>query len=191
MATEIRSAIDFYERHPISADIIVAKLKTACGHLNNVSPEELFPHDQDHYGALAANDALAAPAGIGPNTRVADFCAGLAGPARYLARRYGADVTGIELTPACRGVVGVDRDRGGLERREAVIIVERIEQGQMQNRRLRGSLLEAHGRTGDRIVESLRPAVRPRHHLHAVGPQRVQLAPVGGAPSPPMLTAST
>ena len=28
-----------------------------------------------------------------------DFCAGLGGPARYLAHRYGADVTGIELTP--------------------------------------------------------------------------------------------
>lgn len=100
MTTEIRSAIDFYRRHPISAEIIVAKLKAARGHLDNVSPEELFPHDQDHYGGLAANDALAALAGIGARSRVADFCAGLAGPARYLAHRYGADVTGIELTPA-------------------------------------------------------------------------------------------
>jgi len=39
-------------------------------------------------------------AGIGKGTRVVDFCAGLGGPARYLACRYGADVTGIELTPA-------------------------------------------------------------------------------------------
>jgi cyclopropane fatty-acyl-phospholipid synthase-like methyltransferase len=100
MTAEIRSAIDFYQRHPISAEIIVARLKAARGHLDNVSPEELFPHDQDHYGGLAANDALAALAGIGPGSRVADFCAGLAGPARYLAHRYGADVTGIELTPA-------------------------------------------------------------------------------------------
>ena len=29
-----------------------------------------------------------------------DFCAGLGGPARYFARRYGALVTGVELTPA-------------------------------------------------------------------------------------------
>jgi sarcosine/dimethylglycine N-methyltransferase len=100
MATEIRSAIDFYERHPISADIIVAKLKAARGHLEAVSPDELFPHDQDHYGGLAANDALAARAGITAGSRVADFCAGLAGPARYLAHRHSADVTGIELTPA-------------------------------------------------------------------------------------------
>src|SRR5262249_36599669 len=33
-------------------------------------------------------------------SRVVGFCAGLGGPARYLAYRYGADVTGIELTPA-------------------------------------------------------------------------------------------
>lgn len=104
MATEIRSAIDFYERHPISADIIKARLLEARGNLAGVAPDELFPHDQDHYGGLAANDALAARAGIAAGQaaglRVADFCAGLGGPARYLAHRYGADVTGIELTPA-------------------------------------------------------------------------------------------
>ncbi len=49
---------------------------------------------------LDANDALAERAGIGKGSRVIDFCAGLGGPARYLAHRYGADVTGIELTPA-------------------------------------------------------------------------------------------
>lgn len=100
MTTEIRSAIDFYERHPISADIIKAKLLAARGNLTGIAPDELFPHDQDHYGGLAANDALAERAGIKPGMRVADFCAGLGGPARYLSARYGADVTGIELTPA-------------------------------------------------------------------------------------------
>src|SRR5690349_1914924 len=49
---------------------------------------------------LAANDALALAAQIGLGSEVVDLCAGLGGPARYLAHRYGADVTGIELTPA-------------------------------------------------------------------------------------------
>jgi SAM-dependent methyltransferase len=31
---------------------------------------------------------------------VADFCAGLGGTVRYLAHKYGANVTGIELTPS-------------------------------------------------------------------------------------------
>jgi ubiquinone/menaquinone biosynthesis C-methylase UbiE len=100
MNHDIRSAIDFYDRHPISCEIILAKLKASRGHLDDLRPEDLFPHDQDHYGGLAANDALAQRAAIGQGTRVADFCAGLGGPARYLAYRYGADITGIELTPA-------------------------------------------------------------------------------------------
>src|ERR1700733_11774051 len=100
MSTEIHSEIDYYERHPIWWEIILVKLNTTRGNLNNVTPEELFPHDQDHYGGLGANDALAQRAAIRKATRVVDFCAGLGGPARYLAHRYGADVTGIELTPA-------------------------------------------------------------------------------------------
>jgi sarcosine/dimethylglycine N-methyltransferase len=93
-------AIYFYDRHPMSGEIIKAKLRAARGHLEGVRPEELWPHDQDHYGGIAATDALAAAASIGPGTTVADFCAGLGGTVRYLAHRYGADVTGIELTPS-------------------------------------------------------------------------------------------
>ena len=100
MNAEIHSAIDYYERHPISFEIIVSKLNASRGNLDNVAPEELFPHDQDHYGGLEANDVLAERASIGTGSRVVDFCAGLGGPARYLAHRYGAYVTGIELTPA-------------------------------------------------------------------------------------------
>ena len=86
--------------HPISLDIILSKLRARRGHLDHLSPEDLFEHDQDHYGGLAANDALAERAGIRDGADVVDFCAGLAGPARYFAHRYGANVTGIELTPA-------------------------------------------------------------------------------------------
>ena len=100
MTSQIHSATDFYERHPISAQIILAKLESERGSLDGLRPEELFAHDQDHYGGLVANDALAKYAHIGRNTKVVDFCAGLGGPARYFAHRYGAFVTGIELTPA-------------------------------------------------------------------------------------------
>src|SRR3954469_16711947 len=100
MTSQIRTAIDFYDRHPISAQIILAKLAAARGTLEGLQPEDLFAHDQDHYGGLAANDALAACARVGAGSKVVDLCAGLGGPARYLAHCYGADVTGIELTPA-------------------------------------------------------------------------------------------
>jgi ubiquinone/menaquinone biosynthesis C-methylase UbiE len=118
LSEPINSAIDFYERHPISAGIILEKLKAARGHLNAVRPEELFAHDQDHYGGLAANDTLAERAKIGKGSRVVDLCAGLGGPARYLAHRFGADVTGIELTPA--------RVRGGQELTALVGLQDRV-----------------------------------------------------------------
>jgi ubiquinone/menaquinone biosynthesis C-methylase UbiE len=111
-------AIYFYTSHPISAAIIVAKLRQARGNLDDVGPEELFAHDQDHYGGLAAVDALAAAARIGQDARIADFCAGLGGPARYLAHRYGADVTGIELTPV--------RVRGAQELTRLVRLSDRV-----------------------------------------------------------------
>jgi ubiquinone/menaquinone biosynthesis C-methylase UbiE len=62
-----------------------------------LTAEDLFPWDQDHYGGLAAVQALARLAGIGAETRVLDVCAGLGGPARFLASRLGCRVTGVEL----------------------------------------------------------------------------------------------
>src|SRR5690242_6328431 len=100
MGDATSQTVYFYDRHPISCDIILAKLRDRRGHLEGLRPDELFAHDQDHYGGLAATDELARGAQIGNGSHVADFCAGLGGTVRYLAHTYGADVTGIELTPA-------------------------------------------------------------------------------------------
>jgi sarcosine/dimethylglycine N-methyltransferase len=103
MPSDIRSAdrhvLAFYSRHPISRDQILARLTARRGHLEGLVPEDLFSLDQDHYGGLDVVDALAGRARIVAGTRVADFCAGLGGPARYLAYKYGATVTCIELNP--------------------------------------------------------------------------------------------
>ena len=121
MTLRIRSAIDFYDRHPISAQIILARLEAARGTLEGLKPDDLFAHDQDHYGGLAANDALALAARISIGSKVVDLCAGLGGPARYLAHRYGAIVTGIELTPArVAGAAELSR-RVGLDRQVRVL----------------------------------------------------------------------
>ena len=100
MSDATSQTVYFYNRHPISCEIILAKLSASRGNLDGLRPEDLFPHDQDHYGGLAATDELARGAQVGNGSRVADFCAGLGGTVRYLAHKYGADVTGIELTPA-------------------------------------------------------------------------------------------
>jgi len=62
-----------------------------------LTADDLFDFDQDHYGGLAAVDALARLGGIDARTRVLDLCAGLAGPARFLASRRGCPVIALEL----------------------------------------------------------------------------------------------
>ena len=94
-----RHVLAFYSRHPISRDQILAGVQASRGNLDSLAPPDLFAFDQDHYGGLAVVDALAERAHIGRDSQVADFCAGLAGPARYLAHKYGAVVTCIELNP--------------------------------------------------------------------------------------------
>ena len=58
MSIEIRSAIDFYDRHPISSEIILAKLSASRGHLKGVSPEELFLVNPDACYEKAETDLL-------------------------------------------------------------------------------------------------------------------------------------
>lgn len=90
---------DFYDRHPISEAQVLAAVRRRRGPLADdpLTADELFEFDQDHYGGLAAVDALARRAGIGPATRVLDLCAGLGGPARFLASRRGCRVVALEL----------------------------------------------------------------------------------------------
>ena len=113
--------VAFYNRHPISRDQILASLAAKRGLLAQLAPEDLFPYDQDHYGGLDAVDELADCAAIGPGKQVADFCAGLAGPARYLAHEYGATVTCIELNPVrAPGAADLTR-RVGLDRQVRIV----------------------------------------------------------------------
>ena len=90
---------DFYDRHPISEEQVLAAVRRRRGALADgpLGADDLFDFDQDHYGGLAAVDALATLAGIGADSRVLDVCAGLAGPARFLASHRGCHVVAVEL----------------------------------------------------------------------------------------------
>ena len=119
--TDNHHVLAFYSRHPISRDQILAQLTARRGHLEGLAPEDLFAYDQDHYGGLSVVDALADRARIGSGSHVADFCAGLAGPARYLAHKYGAIVTCIELNPnRAPGAADLTR-RVGLAQRVRIV----------------------------------------------------------------------
>lgn len=93
------SVVDFYDRHPISeARVLGAVARRRGGTLAGpLTPDDLFDFDQDHYGGLPAVAALARLAGIAAGARVLDVCAGLAGPARFLASRLGCTVVAVEL----------------------------------------------------------------------------------------------
>jgi ubiquinone/menaquinone biosynthesis C-methylase UbiE len=89
--------IDFYDRHPIDEEHVLAGAARRRGTLAGLRAEDLFEFDQDHYGGLAAVEALARRAGVGPRSRILDVCAGLGGPARFLAQCLGCRVVALEL----------------------------------------------------------------------------------------------
>jgi len=99
MSQPVPPVVDFYRRHPISEGQIVDSLRRQGKDLGRLRPEDLYDLDQDHYGGLEAVETLGRRAGIDGASRVLDVCAGLAGPARFMARRWGAKVTGVDLSP--------------------------------------------------------------------------------------------
>ena len=102
--------IDFYDRHPISAPQVLEALRRQGKADAALAPDDLYPLDQDHYGGLAAVEALARRAAIAPGRHVLDVCAGLAGPARFLAARFGARVTALDLNAGrCAGGARLSR----------------------------------------------------------------------------------
>ena len=93
-----RRVSEFYDHHPISeAGVLAALARRGRGLPEGPTVDDLFEFDQDHYGGLAAVDALASRAGVGAQSRVLDVCAGLGGPARFLSRRRGSKVVALEL----------------------------------------------------------------------------------------------
>jgi ubiquinone/menaquinone biosynthesis C-methylase UbiE len=87
----------YYDDHPISEAHVWAAVRARGVIEARMTADDLFEFDQDHYGGLAAVDTLAARAALGPGMRVLDLCAGLAGPARFLASRRGCRVVALEL----------------------------------------------------------------------------------------------
>ena len=60
--------------------------------------EALTPYDQFHGRGLEATDEVAALLKVAATDHLLDIGSGIGGPARYMARRFGCRVTGIDLT---------------------------------------------------------------------------------------------
>jgi sarcosine/dimethylglycine N-methyltransferase len=96
--TPTRRVSEFYDHHPISeARVLAALARPGRGRPGPLSADDLFEFDQDHYGGLGAVDTLARLAGLRDGSRVLDVCAGLGGPARFIASRRGSTVVALEL----------------------------------------------------------------------------------------------
>jgi SAM-dependent methyltransferase len=54
--------------------------------------------------------ALAAQAGVGPETSVLDLCCGVAGPGRFITEALGCTYLGVDASPSA---IGIARDRAG------------------------------------------------------------------------------
>ncbi len=75
----MNEVVSFYDEHPINEGEILAKLGKANKDTEHLTPEDLFPYDQDDYGDLEASDALAVLLGLDETCRVLDICSGLGG----------------------------------------------------------------------------------------------------------------
>jgi ubiquinone/menaquinone biosynthesis C-methylase UbiE len=96
--SSIQAVQHFYDFHPISAEQIFSAV--AARHIahEDITQAVLSAHDQDHYGGTEAVDRLMAQAAITAQDHVLDVCAGMGGPARYIAWKTGCQVTGLDLT---------------------------------------------------------------------------------------------
>lgn len=124
--------IAMYRGHPISATHILQKIGPGPH-----DPGDLWPHDQDHYGGLRSNARIARRAEMAPGQKVADFCAGLGGPARWYAHVHGVDVTGLDLTP--------DRVAGAALLTRAVGLSDRVRvlEGSVTNAPIADAVMDA------------------------------------------------
>jgi SAM-dependent methyltransferase len=65
---------------------------------DTVTIDDLAPVDEFHIGGRRASEDFLDQLGFDAQTNVLDVGCGLGGPARFVANRYGSQVTGIDLT---------------------------------------------------------------------------------------------
>lgn len=89
--------------HYAQADLvdgILAALAGAGVDTDQLSVHDLAPVDQLHAGGLAATSYLLERLAPAPGSALLDVGCGIGGPARVAASEHGAQVTGVDLTPA-------------------------------------------------------------------------------------------
>jgi sarcosine/dimethylglycine N-methyltransferase len=94
--------------------VVLDALRESGRDPDSVEIDDLAGIDEFHALGRAATMALAELAGVEQGAEVIDVGAGLGGPARYLASRYGARVTAVEPTRRFRDACAELTRRAGL-----------------------------------------------------------------------------
>jgi MPBQ/MSBQ methyltransferase len=105
------------EQHYTSRDlgeVILAALRGVGKDIDHLTPDDLAAVDEFHGGQRAATIHLAELLGLAGSERVLDVGSGLGGPSRFLAWRYGAQVSGLDLTAEFVAVAQMLTRRTGL-----------------------------------------------------------------------------
>jgi SAM-dependent methyltransferase len=114
------SVLEYYDG-PELVDTLLDALAEAGLDADALDIDDLAPLDEFHALGRAASIAQAQLADVQPNERVLDAGAGLGGPARFLAARYGAKVTALDATARfCRAAQLLTRGAGLADRVEIV-----------------------------------------------------------------------
>jgi SAM-dependent methyltransferase len=114
------SALSYYEG-PDLTDVLQNALVQAGLDPQALNVDDLAPLDEFHALGRAASSALAELAEVQPGERVLDVGAGIGGPARFLAARYGAQVTALDATDRfCRAAELLTRGAGLADRVQIV-----------------------------------------------------------------------
>jgi ubiquinone/menaquinone biosynthesis C-methylase UbiE len=97
MSRSAQAVADHYKRRAL-ADVILTALTAAGKDIEHLTPDDLAPVDEFHSGGRNATVRLAQLAQINGSERVLDVGCGIGGPSRYLASKFGCQVTGLDLT---------------------------------------------------------------------------------------------
>jgi sarcosine/dimethylglycine N-methyltransferase len=109
------AALRYYEHDNTDPlPVVLDALREAGRDAEKIEIDDLAGIDEFHALGRPATMALAELAGIVPGTEVIDVGAGLGGPARFLAARFGARVTAVEPTERFRNACAELNRRAGL-----------------------------------------------------------------------------
>lgn len=112
--TGLNQNIQEHYARPDLGQRILAALEKAGKDINRLTPADLAPIDEFHIRGRAATLELARSAGLDSTKKVLDVGSGLGGSSRCLARDFGCQVTGIDLTGEYCRVAEMLSERAGL-----------------------------------------------------------------------------